>query len=182
MIDPDGHVAITVGAILWAAAIGAVVGALSQGATDVFYNVLSYGVDFSKWEFSTWQSYVGSTIGGAAGGIISLFVGPAASAFVDGFTSSFSSMVLENVTGAARYSFGEVFTTSLLIGGISSVTSGLCEGITTSPKDMINNFANYSSKIIKTKGQILKQSILNTLPYSFINSFYNGLVISPYQV
>ena len=181
-VDPSGHFAITLSVILWAAAIGAEVGATSQFATDVICNGLEHGFDFSKWEFSSWQSYVGATIGGAAGGVVSLFAGPVASAFVDGFISSSSSMVLENVTGASNYSFGEIFTTSLLIGGFSSVTAGLCEGVTMSPKDMIENFGKYTSKTVKSKVNIFKQSILNALPYSFINSFYNGLVVSPYQV
>lgn len=179
-IDPSGHIAITLTAILSAAALGAIVGATSLLVTNLACNLLIHRQNISEWKFSSWQSYVGAAIGGAAGGVVSLVAGPVASSFVDGFISTSSSMLLENITGDANYNFGEIFTTSLLIGSFSGVTAGLFEDVTKSPKEMIENFVTLSGKSFKTKMNLLKQNILDAVPYAIINSITSGLVVSAY--
>ena len=129
-VDPRGHIAITITAIISAAALGAIVGATSLLVTDLACNLIIHKQNISEWKFSSLQSNVGAAIVGAAGGVVLLVAGPVVSAFVDGFISTSSSMLLENIWGDANYNFGEIFTTSLLIGSFSGVTAGLFEGVT----------------------------------------------------
>ena len=111
-----------------------------------------------------------------------LIAGPAATAAIDGFFSTFTSMLLENMTGVADHSSGEIFATSLFVAGFSGVTAGLIDGVTTSSKDLIKNFQMHSSKNITTKLKLLKQGVTNSLPHSGINFFVNGLVLKPYEI
>ena len=174
--DPSGHFLIN--AIFWAAVIGCVVGVVSQAATDVICNVLTKK-PIEEWQFSSWETYVGAGIGGAVGGVASLFVGPVASAAVDGFVANVTSMLLENITGTANHSVEEIIFTTLCVTAFSAITAGVYDGVKSNPTEMLEKFANYSSKKLSIKGKLFKDSLINSLPYAFFNSFTNGLVLTP---
>ena len=65
-------------------------------------NVVTNGFDFSEWEMSSWQTYVGAGLGRAIGGALTPFLGPVATGFITGASSTAISMVLSNVTGASN--------------------------------------------------------------------------------
>lgn len=57
------------------------VGLGSQLASDVISNVITNGFDFSEWEMSSWQTYVGAGLGGAIGGALTPFLGSSSNWF-----------------------------------------------------------------------------------------------------
>jgi hypothetical protein len=68
---------------------GAVVGILGQGIGDAFSGSVS-----------SWQDYVGSALGGAAGGEALLYTGPIGSGAIGGLTTNLIKQGLKNATGA----------------------------------------------------------------------------------
>lgn len=124
--DPTGHSAFL--AMLIGASIGALAGLVSQAVTDIVANIIS-GRDITEWELSSWQTYAGAIVGGAVSGALTPFMGPVATGFVNGAVSSFVGMGLENLTGAANYSFGEIAWTSIATGTLSGVTAGIIDRI-----------------------------------------------------
>ena len=146
--------------------------------TDVVCNVVT-NRPIEEWQFSSWETYIGAGIGGAVGGVASLFVGPATSAAVDGFVASVTSMLLENATGKSNYSTEEIIFTTLCVTAFSSITAGIYDGVNSSPTKMLENFSNYSSKSLSIKGKLFADSLINSLPYASFNSFTNGLVLMP---
>ena len=129
--DPTGHFAITslllsIGAALIA---GAIAGVIGQGLSDIGTNVFLYGGDFSNWQFSSWEMYLGSTIGGAIGGALSLipyigqYLGPAFGSFL----STSIGMSLENINNKSNYSICEILLSSLVSGFIGLLSAGIID-------------------------------------------------------
>ena len=190
--DPSGHSVIL--AMLIGAGIGLVVGLGSQLASDVISNVITNGFDFSEWEMSSWQTYVGAGLGGAIGGALTPFLGPVATGFITGASSTAISMGLSNITGASNYSLGEIFATSLLIGSVSSITAGILDNVkipginsgrgslTAVSKQINTKLVNGSIKnvSIKTIGKMAALNAIYSAPFTVFNGlFTNGAVISP---
>ncbi len=190
--DPSGHSVIL--AMLIGAGIGLVVGLGSQLASDVISNVITNGFDFSEWEMSSWQTYLGAGLGGAIGGALTPFLGPVATGFITGASSTVISMGLSNVTGAANYSLGEIIATSLLIGSVSGVTAGILDNIkipginsgrgslTAVSKQINTKLVNGSIKnvSIKTIGKMAALNAIYSAPFTVFNGlFTNGAVLSP---
>lgn len=75
-------------------AIAAVIGA-AGGAGGKFIGDLINGLVSGKWKMSSWQEYIGATIGGAAGGVASLYAGPIGGGAVAGGTTT---LVTEGLT------------------------------------------------------------------------------------
>ena len=189
--DPSGHSVIL--AMLIGAGIGLVVGLGSQLASDVISNVITNGFDFSKWEMSSWQTYVGAGLGGAIGGALTPFLGPVATGFITGASSIAISMGLSNITGASNYSLGEIFATSLLIGSVSGITAGILDNVkipginsgrgslTAVSKQINTKLVNGSIKnvSIKTIGKMAALNTIYSAPFTIFNGlFTNGAVIS----
>ena len=190
--DPSGHSVIL--AMLIGAGIGLVVGLGSQLASDVISNVLSNGFDFSEWKMSTWQTYVGAGLGGAIGGALTPFLGPVATGFITGTSSTAISMGLSNVIGTSNYSLGEIFATSLLIGSVSGITAGILDNVkmpginsgrgslTAVSKQINTKLVNGSIKnvSIKTIGKMATLNTIYSAPFIVFNGlFTNGVVLSP---
>lgn len=112
LMDLTGHSFIL--AALIGAGIGTLVGWAGQATTDVLSNIWQHGLNMSEWQFSSWQTYVGSIVGGAVGGALTPFLGPVATSMIDGAVSSLVGTTLENATGASNYSFGEIFFSTVL--------------------------------------------------------------------
>ena len=189
--DPSGHSVIL--AMLLGAGIGLVVGLGSQLASDVISNVVTNGFDFSEWEMSSWQTYVGAGLGGAIGGALTPFLGPVATGFITGASSTVISMGLSNITGASNYSLGEIFATSLLIGSVSGITAGILDNVkipdvnsgrgslTAVSKQINTKLVNGSIKnvSIKTIGKMAALNAIYSAPFTAINGlFTNGVVLS----
>ncbi len=67
---------------------GALVGLVGQGVSDLF-----------SWQLSGWEDYVGSAIGGAAGGEALLYTGPVAAGATAGVTTNLSKQGLKYLSG-----------------------------------------------------------------------------------
>ena len=180
--------------MLIGAGIGLVVGLGSQLASDVISNVVTKGFDFSEWEMSSWQTYVGAGLGGSIGGTLTPFLGPVATGFITGASSTAISMGLSNVTGASNYSLGEIFATSLLIGSVSGITAGILDnvkiprvnfgrGSLTAVSKQINTKlinGNIKNVSIKTIGKMTALNAIYSAPFTAFNGlFTNGVVLSP---
>lgn len=190
--DEDGTIAI-ISVLLIGACIGAAVGVVGQAVTDTISNYLSYGFELSNWQYSSWQTYIGSAIGGAIGGALTPFMGPVMTSTISGAVSSAIGMTLENLTGKASYSFGEVLFTTLLSASVSGITAGIFDKVKISginkgrgslsaiqkqvnTKLMNNQISRVSAKTI---GKMLSLELINSIPSNFINSFLNKVVLSP---
>ena len=191
--DGDGRFPGIITAMLIGAGIGALIGAVGQAGADVLSNLWSRGFNISDWSMSSWQTYVGAIVGGAIGGALTPILGPVSTATINGAVSSIVGMGLENITGESNYSFGEIFATSVFAGAFSGLTASIIDkvkipGITSgrgslsSIQKQINTklVRNQISRIsLKTFGKMLLLEFCNSLPSNFLNSFTNGLVLSP---
>ena len=194
-VDENGNSFIL--AILIGAAIGAIAGVASQAVSDVCSNVAQHKLDFSSWEMSSWQTYAGAAIGGAIGGAFTPFLGPVSTAFITGFSQTFITMGLSNLTSDSKYSFGEMLCSSLLIGGVAGLTAGVLDNIkipkinsgrgslsaiakqinTKLVKEQIKNVS------IKTLGKMLALNLIYSAPFAVLNGFFtNGIVLKPKEL
>ncbi|MFR7933743.1 MAG: RHS repeat-associated core domain-containing protein [Acutalibacteraceae bacterium] len=190
--DPSGHSVIL--AMLIGAGIGLVIGLGSQLASDIISNVVANGFDLSEWKMSSWQTYVGVELGGVIGGALTPFLGPVVTGFITGASSTAISMGLSNVTGVSNYSLGEIICTSLLIGAVSSITTGILDNVkipgvnsgrgslTAVSKQINTKLVNGSIKnvSIKTIGKMATLNAIYSAPFTIFNGlFTNGIVLSP---
>ena len=136
---------------LIAGAVGLVVGVTSQFVGDVVHSV-SQG----KWEFSSWETYVGSGVGGAVGGITAIYAGPVAGAAVGAGTSTLVGQTLENLTN--KRSTSEILTNTAIDATIGGLTSKFLPvnvpGITKGRNSMS---AVYQSGLTKIKNETAKK-------------------------
>ena len=190
--DPSGNSVIL--AMLIGAGIGLVIGLGSQLASDIISNVVANGFDLSEWKMSSWQTYVGAGLGGVIGGALTPFLGPVVTGFITGASSTAISMGLSNVTGVSNYSLGEIICTSLLIGAVSSITTGILDNVkipgvnsgrgslTAVSKQINTKLVNGSIKnvSIKTIGKMATLNAIYSAPFTIFNGlFTNGIVLSP---
>ena len=185
--DPSGHSVIV--AMLIGAGIGLVAGLASQVVSDVVSNVWVNGFDFSEWQMSSWQSYVGAGLGGAIGGMFTPLFGAVAVGFITGTASTAITMGLSNATGATNYGFGEIVAFSLLIGMVSGLTAGIVDNIKIPKLNAGRNSLNAISKQINTKlikgtinnvsektlGKMFALSFLYSAPFTAFNSAFTIL-------
>lgn len=75
---------------------GAAVGLGGQVAGDLFSSWRA-----GSWQFSGWEDYAGSAIGGAAGGEALLYTGPVGAGLVGGAIGNLSKQLAEEPIGAA---------------------------------------------------------------------------------
>ena len=168
-------------------------GGVGQASADILSNIWRHGFNFSEWTMSSWQTYVGAVVGGAIGGALTPFLGPVSTATINGSLSSLVGMGLENITGASNYSFGEIFATSAFTGAFSGVTAGFIDkvkipGITSGRGSLSAIQKQINTKLVKnqisrisakTFGKMLTLELCNSLPSNFLNSFTNGIVLTP---
>ena len=108
------------GAIFTLIGVGLLMGLASQAISDIISGKLS-----------TWESYVGSSIGGGVAGAIQ-FLCPgntALSGAINSAVSSLVTMTLENISGKAKHSAWEITFDSLLSGAISGVIGGIFDKV-----------------------------------------------------
>ena len=184
-LDPNGNSFIL--AMLIGAGIGALVGGVSYTASE--------GISYLfNGEFSwSWEMFGVSILGGAIGGALTPFLGPGATAFITGTSTSAIGMALENATGKGDYSFGEIFYTSLMIGSISAVTAGVIDNIPisgvnsgrgslTAISKQINTklVKNQISRIsMKTFGKMAYLNFIYSSPSIVVNGYLDGLTLKP---
>ena len=164
---------------LIAGAVGAVAGLASQFVADIATSVMS-----GSWQFSNWQSYVGSAVGGALGGITTLYAGPIAGAAVGGGASTLIGQTLENLTGAGNYSTGEIIINSAIdatfSAGIAKILPVKVSTITSGRNSMSAVFASGLTKIKNgTAGRmslkVIRKGIISETVSSLWDSGVSGV-------
>ena len=130
-VDENGNFVLS--ALLLTVALSALAGAINrlvgQFVSDVVSNAWKNGLDFSKWGFSTWKTYVGSTLGGAIGGALATIPGAGiylGSVFGNAASTAIS-MGLENATGRSSYSGVNFISNILVSGAIGLVSAGIVD-------------------------------------------------------
>lgn len=105
-----------------AAGIGAIGGLAGQLAEDVIGFAVS-----GEWKWSSWQEYVGSGIGGAAGGVATLYGGPIAGGAVSGGVSRLTTEGLTYVSDPSGYdkSIGDVLLETVKDTGMGALSGGI---------------------------------------------------------
>ena len=185
--DPSGHSVII--AMLIGAGIGLAAGLASQVVSDVVANLWENGLNFSEWQMSSWQSYVGAGLGGAIGGMFTPFLSAVAVGLITGTASTAITMGLSNATGETNYGLGEIVASSLLIGMISGLTAGIVDKIKIPKLNAGRNSLNAISKQINTKlvkgtinnvsektlEKMFALNFLYSLPFTAINSAFTIL-------
>ena len=103
---------------LIAGAVGAVVGLASQLVSDVVTSACS-----GSWQFSSWQTYVGAGVGGAIGGVTTLYAGPVVGAAVGAGSATLIGQTLENVTGGKKRTVAQIAKNTAVDATIGAVVS-----------------------------------------------------------
>ena len=161
-----------------AALIGAGIGAASYtGGQLIDY---AFTGDF-EW---SWGGFIGSTLGGAAGGIFTFATGGAGSAFVtllgafvSGASVTAGTMIGENVSGDATHSWEDILVSSVISGGISMASVGIMSKIRIPKFNSGRGSVSAVSKQMYTKfrREIIKRVSLKTFTKMVAIEAYNGI-------
>ena len=176
--DPTGHVFISVLVGLGIAAlIGAGIGAASYTAGQLIDYAITGDFEWS------WGGFIGSTVGGAIGGAITFAtagIGGAfatmAGAFLSGAAMTSITMIGENISGDATYSFGDILISSLISGGISMASVAIMSKIKIPSLNSGRGSMSAVSKQMYTKfqRQIIKRVSMRTFAKMLAVEAYNG--------
>ena len=123
-------------------AIAALIGAAGSGAGQLIGDLVTSAKN-GQWTFSSWQTYTGAFIGGAAGGVTTLYAGPIAGGAV---TGGVSRMTTEGLTWASNPSgynktFAQAAGETVIDAGMGAL-SGAVSKVT----------GKITQKIMQTKG------------------------------
>jgi len=131
-IDPYGDAFLSfLFGLLIAGLVGAAINTLGTLASDVVTSIFT-----GEWTFSSWETYLGSAIGGFVGGVVSIF-NPYAGVVIGNTLSTFTGFAIGKATGSNTMSWGEIgimtavsFGVSLFVGGLSQYAkiSGITKG------------------------------------------------------
>ena len=102
---------------LIAAGAGGLAGLVSQAASDVVDSIIT-----GKVQVSSWQEYVGSTVGGALGGVTTLYAGPVVGAVVSGGSST---LISEGITALTDPDYDEGVLEVLAKAGVDAALNGV---------------------------------------------------------
>ena len=138
---------------LIAGAIGAV-----GGVAGTFIGDVVDGVTTGKWEWSSWQEYTGAAIGGAAGGVTTLYAGPIAGGAVAGGVGRLTTEGLTYVSDPKGYkkSGWDVLKETAIDTGIGAFSGLVSKGIDKVTKKFFSLKPLKSlSKNLSAKGGVL---------------------------
>ena len=172
--DPDGTFGV-LATLLVAAIVGAVIGAAGTLVGDV----INYAVT-DKWEWSSWETYVGNAIGGAIGGMIGL-VNPYAGAVIGGTIGTFSGLVLEKATGESIISWENIVIQTAISLGINVVTGNMSKylklpGITAGSHSWQQVFRSGFTKTLKYGFSMSAKTLAKGAGYMFVSGFTTGFL------
>lgn len=167
----------TFGTAIPVIAVG-VVGAIVVISGQLISDIISCAIT-GDWD-GNWQSYIGSAIGGFAGGVLLLLTNPIAACSAEAAISTFFGENLENITGGQKRSTFELFDTGLSTGtaaffsvALSKITGKLSKKIPVFKRLSGINSYDASFKMVITK---LKQGSIKKFHYKTIrNGVISGL-------
>ena len=153
---------------LIAGTVGALVGVASQLVNDLVFSAISGSL-----QFSSWQTYVGAGIGGAIGGISSLYVSPIAGAAIGSGSATLIGQTLENVFGGEKRTALEIAKNTTIDATIGAVTNKILpvniSGVTSGKNSM---GAVFRAGLTKIGNKTAKRMSLKV----FGKGFVSGLV------
>ena len=123
-VDPTGKFLLS---FLAALVVAAVVGAATSAVGTLVGDIVNYAIT-GEWKFSSWETYVGNMIGGAVGGVISLF-NPFAGMVIGGTLGTFAGLAIGKATGSNDMSWGEIGVLTAVSLGVNLMTAGLTQSL-----------------------------------------------------
>ncbi|HHW46454.1 MAG TPA: hypothetical protein GXX17_06030 [Clostridiales bacterium] len=127
-------------------------------------------------QFSSWQTYVGAGVGGAIGGVTTLYAGPVVGAAVGSGSSTLIGQTLENATGGKKRSVAEIAKNTVVDTTIGAVVSKAIpvkvKGITTGRNSMD---AVFKSGLTKLKNQTASRMSAKVIGKGILSSFVSDL-------
>ena len=154
---------------LIAGAVGAIVGVGGQLVSDLVSSAVN-----GEWSFSSLETYIGAGVGGAAGGIVTLYAGPVVGAAVSGGASTLIGQGLEKITGRSARGWNEIVantfcdaalsaTFEIVMPQVNKITSGR------------NSFSSvYKSGLTKIKNGTAKKMSPKVVGKGIISGIVNG--------
>ena len=185
--DPSGHFVLS--SFLIGLGIAAAIGAGVSAASYVAGQGLEYALT-GTWEWS-WTALLNNTIGRAVGGItvycLGGFGGAAFGAFVGGFASNATTMLMENLIENEGHTFADIMLSSTAVGILSVVSAGIMDKIRISGLNAgRGSFSSVSSQIytkfyrgqisritIKTFGKMIASEAYGSIAELFVDQAYS---------
>ena len=177
-IDPTGEFFLS---FLAALVVAAVVGAATSAVGTLVGDIVNYAIT-GEWKFSSWETYVGNMIGGAVGGVISLF-NPFAGMVIGGTLGTFAGLAIGKATGSNDMSWGEVMGLTVMSLGVNLMTAGLTQslkipGITKGSHSWQQVFKSGFTKALRYGFSMSAKTIAKEAGYLLISSVSLGFLFS----
>jgi RHS repeat-associated protein len=157
--------------------VGMAVGIASQFVSDMVTSHCS-----GSFQMSSWQTYGGAAVGGAVGGVASLYFGPYGlmiGAVVGSGVSTLVGQTLENATGSSNRSGGEIITNAMIDGAIGGLVTKLAPIKISGVTSGINNMgAVFSSGLTKLDNKTANTMSLKVMGKGTASGIVSGLGIS----
>ena len=177
-IDPNGEFLFSfLASLAIAALIGACVGVVGTLLSDVVTSALN-----GNWQFSSWETYLGSAIGGAVGGVVSLF-SPFLGAVLAGTISTAAGNIIGKITGSNTASWREIGIDVLFSLGISVATAGMGKYLRISPITKGSHsfqqvFKAGFTKALKYHFSMSAKTLAKEAGYLIVSGFTTGFLAS----
>ena len=177
-VDPTGEFLLSFLAALGIAAIiGAAVGVVGMFMGDVITSAIS-----GQWQLSSWETYLGNAIGGAVGGVISLF-SPTIGGIVGSALGTFAGNAIGKITGTNGASWTEILIDTGIAIAFSAITIGLNKylkipGITKGSHSFQQVFKSGFTKALRYHFSMSLKTLAKEVPYLIVSSFTTGFLAS----
>lgn len=162
--------------IVIGAGVGAIAGLVGQVVTDVVTSLVSGEV-----KISSWQTYAGSIIGGAAGGVVLAATGSVNAAnAITGFVTTGAGMALEKLTNKDyEKSWGEIGVMSTL-DGMMAFGLGMMPGMKGVTSGRNNMYAVYKAGLTKLRNGTVAKMSVNVISKGITSSIVSGFALDGY--
>ena len=177
-VDPTGGFLLSFLAALGIAAIiGAAVGVVGTFMGDVVTSAIS-----GQGQLSSWETYVGNAIGGAVGGVVSLF-SPFWGAVLAGTISTAAGNIIGKITGSNTASWGEILIDVGFSAVISVATAGMSKYLHISPVTKGSHsfqqvFKSGFTKALKYHFSMSAKTLAKEAGYLIVSGFTTGFLAS----
>ena len=159
---------------LIAGIVGLFVGIIGQFMADI---VTSFST--GTWRFSSWETYLGSGIGGVVGGIASLYITPIGGITLGAGIGTLVGESLESFTGTNIRSFEEILISSIFSASIAVLTGGLNKyfkipGITSGSHSFTQIWKSGITKSMKYGSKMSKKVVAKGFIATMVKEFSLG--------
>ena len=176
--DPEGKFLVSfMASLAIAALIGSCVGVAGTLLSDIVTSALN-----GNWQFSSWETYLGSAIGGAVGGVVSLF-SPFVGSVLAGTISTAAGNIIGKITGSNTASWREIGIDVLFSLEISVATAGMSKYLRISPITKGSHsfqqvFKAGFTKALKYHFSMSAKTLAKEAGYLIVSGFTTGFLAS----